>query len=192
MLVNYTIKCNTIKKKELITNLCYNEVGKTNKKQEECYELSPFYHRRALLSTGILQKRLQLLKNCGIDGAKCKRHIERTAAQLHTYLTTGSFDKNETKGDFNSAIHPIVGRYISNSESNDQCRIASFSIRIDVDANGQFDYMKSINILTEFHYQIDEYYYCLPNIGRSNFDWWIDPLVVSVNDFDSIFSKEGE
>ncbi len=108
------------------------------------------------------------------------------------YLTTGSFDKNETKGDFNSAIHPIVGRYISNSESNDQCRIASFSIRIDVDANGQFDYMKSINILTEFHYQIDEYYYCLPNIGRSNFDWWIDPLVVSVNDFDSIFSKEGE
>ena len=106
------------------------------------------------------------------------------------YLTTGSFEKNESKGDFNSSIYPITGRYVSNSESNDQCRIANFSIRIDVNANGQFDYMKTINILSEFYYQIDEYYYCLPNVGRSNLDWWIDPIVVSANEFDSIFAKK--
>ncbi len=106
------------------------------------------------------------------------------------YITTGSFDKNELKGDFNSSIYPIMGRYISNIESNDQCRVANFSIKIDVDANGQFDYMKTVNILTEFYYQIDEYYYCLPNVGRSNSNWWIDPLVVSVNEFDSIFAKK--
>ncbi|MBR3298438.1 MAG: hypothetical protein IKI64_04465 [Clostridia bacterium] len=106
------------------------------------------------------------------------------------FLTTGSFEKNESKGDFNSSVYPITGRYVSNSESNDQCRIANFSIRIDVNANGQFDYMKTINILTEFYYQIDEYYYCLPNIGRSNYEWWIDPLIVSATDFDSIFDKK--
>lgn len=106
------------------------------------------------------------------------------------YLTTGSFERNESKGDFNSSIYPITGRYVSNSESNDQCRIANFSIRIDVNANGQFDYMKTINILSEFHYQIDEYYYCLPNIGRSNLEWWIDPIVVSANEFDSIFERK--
>ena len=106
------------------------------------------------------------------------------------YLTTGSFDKNESKGDFNSSIYPITGRYISNSESNDQCRIANFSIKIDTDANGTFDYMKTINVLSEFYYQIDEYYYCLPNVGRSNLDWWIDPLIVRAKDFDSIFAKK--
>lgn len=104
------------------------------------------------------------------------------------YLTTGSFDKNESRGDFNSSIYPITGRYVSNSESNDQCSIANFQIRIDVNADGQFDYMKTINILTEFYYQIDEYYYCLPNIGRSNLDWWIDPLIVNTSEFDSIFA----
>lgn len=135
------------------------------------------------------------VKHCGLspdivslsDGEQTKQIL-----MALEYLTTGSMSKNEAQGDFNSSIYPVTGRYVSTMESNDQCSIANFSINIDVDANGHFDYMKTINILTEFKYRIDEYYYCLPNVGRSNFEWWIDPLVVNAREFDSIFVKKGE
>lgn len=105
------------------------------------------------------------------------------------FLNTGSLEKNENRGDFNSSIFPVIGKYRSNRESDDQCRIANFSIRIDLDANGQHDYVKRINILSEFSYQINAYYYCLPNITRSNSDWWIDPLIIKTDDFDAIFKE---
>lgn len=142
----------------------------------------------ALGKNSIVDKR-QLGLSSGIVSLSNNEQIKQILSILE-YLTTGSFDKNESQGDFNSSVYPVTGRYVSNSESNDQCRIANFSIRIDVNANGQFDYMKTINILTEFYYRIDDYYYCLPNVGRSNFDWWIDPLVVNANEFDSIFAKK--
>ena len=110
--------------------------------------------------------------------------------RLMEYLMTGSFEKNENQGDFNSAIFPMIGKYVSNIESNDQYRIANFSIRLDVNANGKVDFMKIVNILSEFNYIIDDYYYCLPNIGRSNFEWWIDPLIINADAFDDIFRKE--
>ena len=66
------------------------------------------------------------------------------------YLNTGFLEKNESVGDFNSSIYPVTGKYRSSSESSDQCRVANFSIRIDVNGNGMIDYMKNVNILTEF------------------------------------------
>jgi len=107
------------------------------------------------------------------------------------YLNTGSLENNEGQGDFNSCIYPTTGKYRSNSESGDECRVACFSVRIDVNANGKYDYIKNIKVLTEFTYQINEYYYCLPNIARSNINWWIDPLIIKAGDFDAIF-KQGE
>lgn len=106
------------------------------------------------------------------------------------FLNTGSYADNEGAGDFNSSIYPTTGLYKSNSESSDQCRVAIFSLRIDVSSNGKYDYMKNINVLSEFSYQINEYYYCLPNITRSNNSWWIDPLIIKASDFDEIFPKE--
>ena len=106
------------------------------------------------------------------------------------FLNTGSLEKNESLGDFNSSIYPVIGKYRSSNESDDKCRVANFSIRIDVNNNGQHDFMKRINVLSEFNYQINAYYYCLPNITRCNSDWWIDPLIIKTGDFDAIF-KEG-
>ena len=106
------------------------------------------------------------------------------------FLNTGSLEKNESLGDFNSSIYPVIGKYRSSNESDDKCRVANFSIRIDVNNNGQHDFMKRINVLSEFNYQINAYYYCLPNITRCNSDWWIDPLIIKTSDFDAIF-KEG-
>lgn len=103
------------------------------------------------------------------------------------FLNSGSIEKNEAKGDFNSMIYPSVGQYVKNSQNNDQFSTACFSIRLDTNLDGRADHIKSINVLTEFDYAIDDYYYCLPNVGRSNYEWWIDPLIISVKDFDSIF-----
>lgn len=113
------------------------------------------------------------------------KQIKQIIAYLE-FLNTGSFENNEGRGDFNSSIYPVTGKYRSNLESDDQCRVACFSVRIDVDASGEYDFIKNINILSEFSYQINEYYYCLPNINRSNSDWWIDPIIVKASDFDSI------
>jgi hypothetical protein len=39
-----------------------------------------------VLSTGILQKRIELQKNCGIVRKKREQHIAGTAAELHAFL----------------------------------------------------------------------------------------------------------
>ena len=54
--VNYTIKCNTMEKKKTHIESCViMKLPHSKITEGEQYELYPFYHRRTLLSTGILQ-----------------------------------------------------------------------------------------------------------------------------------------
>lgn len=107
------------------------------------------------------------------------------------FLNTGAYNENEAEGDFNSVIYPAVGKYTGMLESSDQCSVAKFAICLDINSNGKYEYMKEINILSEFTYKINDYYYCLPNVGRSNSKWWIDPLIIKATEFNKICS-EGE
>ena len=66
-------------------NLWYNRVTTHHIPKGDPYELPPSYHRRALLSTGILQKRIQLSKNSGIIGAKREYDIAGIKAELFVY-----------------------------------------------------------------------------------------------------------
>ena len=43
-------------------------------------------------------------------------------------------------------------------------------------------------MLSEFVYDRSEVYYCVPNVLRSNYKWWIDPILISFRDFNNIFS----
>ena len=54
-LVSYTIKCNILIKEKVHINPWYNVIATKQKTKEDSYELYTSYHRRALLSTGILQ-----------------------------------------------------------------------------------------------------------------------------------------
>lgn len=134
--------------------------------------------------------RNQLALSIGLKDMPDEAQLRQIVSILE-YLNTGAFENNEGCGDFNSSIYPVIGKYRSSSESGDQCHVACFSLRIDVNANGTTDYMRNINVLSEFTYQINEYYYCLPNISRSSSEWWIDPLIIKASDFDALFNKGG-
>ena len=67
-------------------NLWYNRVTTHHIPKGDPYELPPSYHRRALLSTGILQKRIQLSKNSRVIRAKREYDIARVAKVLYTYV----------------------------------------------------------------------------------------------------------
>ena len=67
-------------------NPWYNVSWSKQKTKEDSYELHTSYHRRTLLSTGILQKRIQLSKNSGINGQKRKYSIEGAAKELYTHV----------------------------------------------------------------------------------------------------------
>ena len=115
----------------------------------------------------------------------------RRIVDVLEFLNTGAYEENEAEGDFNSVIYPATGKYTGALESSDQCSVAKFSICLDINSNGKYEYMKEINILSEFTYKINDYYYCLPNVGRSNRKWWIDPLIVKASEFNKI-CLEGE
>ncbi|MCR5348960.1 MAG: hypothetical protein K6E59_05080 [Bacilli bacterium] len=110
-------------------------------------------------------------------------------ANILEFLNSGAYEKNEARGDFNSSIYPLVGKYVSKSNNSDKCEIVCFSLRMDVDSNGEADHVKEISILSEIEYFIDKSYYCLPNIGRCNSEWWIEPFVVRAGKFDKIFAE---
>ncbi len=66
-------------------NLWYNRVTTHHTPKGDPYELPPSYHRRAMLSTGILQKRIQLSKNSRVIRAKCEYDIAGIKAELLVY-----------------------------------------------------------------------------------------------------------
>ena len=74
------------KKEEVHMNLWYNRVTTHHIPKGDPYELPPSYHRIALLSTGILQKRIQLSKNSRVIRTKCEYDIERVAKELYSYV----------------------------------------------------------------------------------------------------------
>ena len=79
-------------------NLWYNRVTTHHTPKGDPYELPPSYHRRALLSTGILQKRIQLSKNSRLIRAECKYDIARATPELLVYeCETGILSAHSTK-----------------------------------------------------------------------------------------------
>ena len=43
-----------------------------------------------------------------------------------------------------------------------------------------------VKILSEWDYDINEKYYCIPNIDSSNKRWWIEPFLISCKKYDEL------
>ena len=85
-------------KREVHAKLWYNEVTTQHIPGGDPHELHTSYHRRTELSTGILQKGVQLSKDSGIAGEKCEHDIARTAEELHPHVRyTGVFPAHSAK-----------------------------------------------------------------------------------------------
>ena len=82
--MNYTIKCNRREKKEFI-QICGKIELRNKIAKGDLYELSPFYHRRALLSTRILCQREKLSGNSKAFGQERKFCISGIETELYLF-----------------------------------------------------------------------------------------------------------
>ncbi len=84
-------------------------------------------------------------------------------------------------------IYPYVVRYTVKSENRDGYNINNFSVFITDD-----NITSEVKILSEWDYEINEKYYCIPNISTSNKHWWIDPFLISCKKYDEIIYGDGK
>ena len=100
------------------------------------------------------------------------------------FFKTGSTQEVRMEGDLLNAVYPFTAVFNKGRENTDGYKTITFSLNIDPDDE---DKGHEINVLSEFRYDHNEVYYCLPNVIRSNFKWWIDPVLISFRDFNRIF-----
>lgn len=91
-------------------------------------------------------------------------------------------------------IYPFVVRYTVKSENRDGYNINNFSVFVTDD-----NVTNEVKILSEWDYDINEKYYCIPNIETSNKRWWIEPFLINCKKYDELIysdvkknGKEGE
>lgn len=114
------------------------------------------------------------------------------AIRLVRFFATGSFEMdatNDLSRAFIRTINPILASFYRINNSRDGYNSAVFFLTMDANNDRNIDYQKEINVLSEFYYDMNKKYYCLPNVSRSDDKWWIDPLLVDCDIFDSIFKE---
>lgn len=108
------------------------------------------------------------------------------------YLKTGSAPDTPIDSDLFNAIYPFTAVFNRGRENTDGYRTVNFSLNIDIDDDNCPEHQMNINVLSEFSYNRSEVYYCLPNVLRSNYKWWIDPILINFKEFNEIFSDAGK
>lgn len=115
---------------------------------------------------------------------------QKKAIRLMRFLATGGFEQTSYSAQiFQRAIAPVVASYNRFENNKDGYESAIFDLTIDVNGNNVADYHRKINVLSEFSYDMHTQYYCLPNIGRSNEKWWIDPFVIECEIINKICTR---
>lgn len=117
----------------------------------------------------------------------------KEAIRMIRFFATGTFE-DLTDGQlseyFLNSINPMVASVYRSNSGRDGYDATTFFLTMDVRGNNLVDFQYEINILSEFTYDMNTKYYCLPNILRSNEKWWIDPLLINCNIIDNIFQGE--
>ena len=117
----------------------------------------------------------------------------KEAIRLIRFLATGEFEElneRELSKCFLHSINPLIASGYRSNSGRDGYDATTFFLTMDVKGNNIVDFQYEINILSEFSYDMNKKYYCLPNILRSSEKWWIDPLLISCEVIDDIFKKE--
>lgn len=123
------------------------------------------------------------------------RHADvwvRITLDILEYFKTGSFSDTPYDHDLFNAIYPLTAAFNRGKENPDGYKTVNFSLNIDIDNDNNPEHTQDINVLSEFSYVRSEVYYCLPNVIRSNYKWWIDPVLISFRKFNDIFTDTGK
>jgi hypothetical protein len=85
-------------------------------------------------------------------------------------------------------VYPQIVTFAKQHEDSDSnnCLIMSHS--------GTFAKLHKgvVQILTEFKYTINHSYYALPNLNSIETEWWVDPILISCDEFDETIRKASE
>lgn len=120
------------------------------------------------------------------------RHADiwiRTTLEILEYFKTGSFGNTAYDENLFNTIYPFTAVYNRGKENPDGYKTVTFSLNIDIDNDNTAEYQTDVNVLSEFTFSRSEVYYCLPNVIRSNYKWWIDPVLISFRKFNEIFTE---
>ncbi len=111
-----------------------------------------------------------------------------TTLEILEYFKTGSFSDTPHDHDLFNTIYPFTAAFNRGRENPDGYKTVNFSLNIDLDSEHGSEYQQEINVLSEFSFIRSEVYYCLPNVIRSNYKWWIDPVLINFRKFNDIFN----
>lgn len=95
--------------------------------------------------------------------------------------------KTNAVNNISDPIFPYVVRYSEKNENRDRCSICQYIINAD----GGFE-DKKIKLLTEYEYDMNELYYCIPNEESSTQNWWVSPFLISCRRFDQLLLGKTE
>lgn len=115
-----------------------------------------------------------------------------TTLKIMEYLKTGSSANTPIDYNLFNAVYPFTAVFDKRNENLDGYKTVNFSLNIDIDDDSHVDYHTGVSVLSEFVYNRNEVYYCLPNVLRSNYKWWIDPVLINFRDFNDIFKDNGK
>lgn len=82
-------------------------------------------------------------------------------------------------------IYPFVVRYTVKSENRDGYNVNNFSVFVTDD-----NITNEVKILSEWDYDINEKYYCIPNMETSNKRWWIEPFLINCKRYDEMIYND--
>lgn len=111
-----------------------------------------------------------------------------TTLEILEYFKTGSFSDTPYDHDLFNTIYPFTAVFNRGKENPDGYKTVNFSLNIDIDNDHTAEHQQEINVLSEFSFTRSEVYYCLPNVIRSNYKWWIDPVLINFRKFNDIFA----
>ena len=147
--------------------------------------------RYEIINVRVLNKFYAALQEHGSDVFTCNAdEWIKTTLTILEYFKTGSMPDTPRDSDLFKAVYPFTAVFNKGRENLDGYKTVNFSLNIDIDDDNVSDYRTEINVLSEFSYNRSEVYYCLPNVLRSNYKWWIDPILINFREFNAIFAEE--
>ena len=156
------------------------------------YQLYAAVGKYEIMDRHMLKKLYARLENASDDPHRHAGLWLSTTLDILEYFKTGSFSNTPVDHDLFNAIYPLTAVFNRRKENLDGYETVNFSLNIDIDSDNNPEHQQDINVLSEFTYARSEVYYCLPNVIRSNYKWWIDPVLINFKKFNDIFDNMGK
>ena len=120
------------------------------------------------------------------SGRRIAKSYINTAIAI-TSILGGCYGEIDSFNDLTQkSAFPFVGTYIDDRRNMDGHSICNFNIR-----NSSGDSNK-VHILSEFIYDLNRKYYIVPNLQRTDREWWIQPFMIECDAFNKALSIDKE